>query len=79
MSACYLQNAILYVKDERHWQHVASLPSFSMVPVVHPGVFAGIATELHSLRPLYTARALVKRLPSAIWGSLMTPRRQKVD
>ena len=64
--ACYYaQNIVLYVKDRE-----IDLPSFKLQRFVHPEMWEGQASELSLLRPLYTARGLVKRLPGALWNSI---------
>jgi SAM-dependent methyltransferase len=63
----YAQNMVLYVK--RGYQ-IRDLPSFNMQRFVHPGLFQDVTTELRQLRPLFTSRGLVKRLPAALWLSI---------
>jgi SAM-dependent methyltransferase len=76
----YAQNIVLYAsKGAPRYEQLRSLPTFSMLPVVHPGMFHGAATELHALRPLYTARGLVKRLPGALWNSVSDRTRRLLD
>lgn len=66
--ACYYaQNTILYV---RRGVEVDDLPSFQLQRFVHPALFEDQATELRKLRPLFTARGLVRRLPGALWLSV---------
>jgi SAM-dependent methyltransferase len=63
----YAQNAILYVRREIH---LSEMPSFNLCRFVHPGLFQDQASELRELRPLFTSRGLVKRLPGALWLSI---------
>jgi SAM-dependent methyltransferase len=63
----YAQNMVLYVK---RGYPIGDLPSFNMQRFVHPGLFQDQATELRELRPLFTSRGLVKRLPGALWLSI---------
>jgi SAM-dependent methyltransferase len=63
----YAQNAVLYV---RRGFELPDLPSFNMRRMVHPGLFEDQATELRKLRPLFSSRGLVKRLPGALWLSV---------
>jgi hypothetical protein len=70
VSGYYAQNAILYVKEPSKWSGLLDFPTFSMRRIVHPGMFEDQARELRQLRPLFTARGLVKRLPGALWNSV---------
>ena len=63
----YAQNCVLYV---RRGIVLEQMPSFSLCRFVHPGLFEDQATELRQLRPLFTSRGLVKRLPGALWLSV---------
>lgn len=63
----YAQNMVLYVKRDHQIQ---DLPSFNMQRFVHPGLFQDQASELRQLRPLFSSRGLVKRLPGALWLSI---------
>lgn len=66
VASYYAQNTILYLRDPS----VNGLPSFSLGRFVHPRMWQDQADELQMLRPLYTARGLVKRLPGALWNSI---------
>jgi SAM-dependent methyltransferase len=72
----YAQNAVLYVK---RGLEIKDLPSFNLKRFVHPGLFGDQATELRQLRPLFTARGLVKRLPGALWNSVAERWRNAVN
>jgi len=72
----YAQNSVLYVK---RGLEVRDLPSFNMQRFVHPGLFEAHATELRELRPLFTSRGLVKRLPGALWLSVADRLRHVID
>jgi SAM-dependent methyltransferase len=72
----YAQNSVLYVKPGLM---VEDLPSFNLQRFVHPGLFEDQATELRKLRPLFTSRGLVKRLPGALWLSVADRLKQAVD
>jgi SAM-dependent methyltransferase len=68
----YSQNAVLYVRADSLDQYdgLRSLPSLDLLPVVHHGMYLDAATELSNLRPLFSSRGLVKRLPGALWQSI---------
>jgi SAM-dependent methyltransferase len=67
VTSYYAQNMVLYAKRDHH---VEDLPTFNMQRFVHPGLFQDQASELKELRPLFTSRGLVKRLPGALWLSI---------
>lgn len=76
VTSYYAQNTVLYV---RKGIEVESLPSFHLKRFVHPLLFQDQATELRTLRPLFTSRGLVKRLPGALWLSIADRFKHVVD
>jgi SAM-dependent methyltransferase len=77
----YTQNSVLYLRRDilPKYELLTRLPSFSLLPLVHPGLFGDQAKELKQLRPLFTARGLVKRLPGALWLSISDRIRRVFD
>jgi SAM-dependent methyltransferase len=75
----YTQNMVLYLKDARPYEELKRLPTFSMLPVVHPKMYEDMSREAFSLRPLKTARGLVNRLPGALWNSIAGRVRKVLD
>ncbi len=76
VTSYYAQNIVLYV---RKGVEVEPLPSFHLQRFVHPLLFQDQATELRTLRPLFTSRGLVKRLPGALWLSIADRFRHVID
>ena len=81
MTSYYAQNAVLYIRREvlHRFQRLASLPSFEMRRLIHPLMWQGATDELAVLRPLYSARGLVNRLPGALWLSFSDRIKRLVD
>ncbi len=76
VTSYYAQNSVLYVRKDIK---VEDLPSFHLQRFVHPLLFEDQATELRTLRPLFTSRGLVKRLPGALWLSIADRFKHVVD
>jgi SAM-dependent methyltransferase len=68
----YAQNTVLYVRQDLLSQSrdLLDLPSFDLLPIVHHGMYSDAVTELAQLRPLYSSRGLLRRLPGAVWLSI---------
>ncbi len=78
--ACYYaQNVVMYVADKNRFPGLEALPSFSVLPLVHPELYSGASSELHGLRPLRTTSGLMKRLPGALWNSIADRVRKTID
>ncbi len=79
VASYYAQNMILYVADRSRFASLTAMPSFSILPLVHPGLYDGASEELRRLRPLRTAAGLIRRLPGALWNSMADRVRKAVD
>jgi hypothetical protein len=72
----YVQNMVLYAKRDHR---IEDLPTFNMQRFVHPELFQEQARELKQLRPLFSSRGLVKRLPGALWLSISDRMKNTLD